>query len=238
MGRDQLDRLAAELREQLEQEHTSLMASIEEMQGLIEAEVDGGVPRPSIADLEAFASQVDVLMRSSGGSDGDRPRSQAEVATGRQRAAVSEEAPPGIPEAAAESVEEAAEPEAAEAALVLLPHSPARAPPRPASALPARPRWADMGSDSDEAREAPSKPVAVSLATSSASAGGAPAQASCSKCLRLLGRAAFSRRAWRQARGLGGGACRGELHTAGGGHGAVCITCSGGSNENSLHRKS
>jgi len=55
LSRDQLDRLASELREQLEQEYTSLLSSIEEVQGLMEAEVIGLELLPPLEELEAFA---------------------------------------------------------------------------------------------------------------------------------------------------------------------------------------
>lgn len=56
LSRDQLDRLAEGLREQLDQEYTSLLACIEEVQALMEAEVAGAGLLPSRAELEAFVT--------------------------------------------------------------------------------------------------------------------------------------------------------------------------------------
>lgn len=61
---EQLDRLAAELREQLDQEYTSLLSSIEEVQGLMEAEVNDVELLPPLEVLEAFALSAEAARRS------------------------------------------------------------------------------------------------------------------------------------------------------------------------------
>jgi len=58
----ELKKLAVELTEQLDQEYTALMASIEEIQALMEAEVAGDARLPSVEDLEGFARQIDVAL--------------------------------------------------------------------------------------------------------------------------------------------------------------------------------
>jgi len=84
----------------------------------------------------------------------------------------------------------------------------------------ARPRWVDL-SDEEERSGTPT------LAAQKAHAGGssrivtAAARAMCSECREELGKESFSRRAWRQARGLGGaGLASGPLESA------VCRDCS------------
>lgn len=62
MERNQLDQLAADLKEQLDQEHTSLMSSIEEVQALMEAEVAGVSSLPPRGDLEAFVAAADAAL--------------------------------------------------------------------------------------------------------------------------------------------------------------------------------
>lgn len=57
LSREQLERLANVLREQLDQEHTSLLASIDEVQALLEAEVR--LPR---AELDAFVAAADEAL--------------------------------------------------------------------------------------------------------------------------------------------------------------------------------
>lgn len=182
MGREQLDRLAAALGEQLDQEHTALMASIEEVQGLMEAEVSGAAAPPSRAELEAFAAEVEGVLR---------------------REAAAEEQPGPVPAA------------------------------RAAAAAPRARRWADFSDDSEV--EAPASPIAAwpagvarpaadaapvagSAADGGAAAGAAAALVACARCGRLQGRASFSRRAWRRARGLGGREEPSE--------GAECLGCS------------
>mmetsp|Transcript_94493 Transcript_94493/g.147722 ORF Transcript_94493/g.147722 Transcript_94493/m.147722 type:complete len:468 (-) Transcript_94493:68-1471(-) len=63
LSRDQLDRLAAELVEQLDQEYTSLLSSIEEVQQLMEAEVAGVSLLPSLDDLDAFVVNADAALK-------------------------------------------------------------------------------------------------------------------------------------------------------------------------------
>mmetsp|Transcript_68837 Transcript_68837/g.224257 ORF Transcript_68837/g.224257 Transcript_68837/m.224257 type:complete len:535 (+) Transcript_68837:150-1754(+) len=58
MNRRQLEELAVSMRGQLDEEYTSLMASIEEVQALMEAEVSGTGLLPSRAELEAFCSSA------------------------------------------------------------------------------------------------------------------------------------------------------------------------------------
>mmetsp|Transcript_33137 Transcript_33137/g.84289 ORF Transcript_33137/g.84289 Transcript_33137/m.84289 type:complete len:536 (+) Transcript_33137:117-1724(+) len=58
MSRRQLEELAVSMRGQLDEEYTSLMASIEEVQALMEAEVSGTGLLPSRAELEAFCSSA------------------------------------------------------------------------------------------------------------------------------------------------------------------------------------
>jgi len=63
LSREQLDSLVAALREQLDQEYTSLLASIEEVQGLMEAEVADAGLLPSRLELEAFSVEADEALR-------------------------------------------------------------------------------------------------------------------------------------------------------------------------------
>jgi hypothetical protein len=56
--------LAAELQEQLDQEYTSLLSSIDEVQGLMEAEVAGVELLPPLEELEAFAIAAEAALRS------------------------------------------------------------------------------------------------------------------------------------------------------------------------------
>merc|ERR1719313_1556688 len=66
LGREQLDQLAAELRDQLDQEYTSLMSSIDEVQALMEAEVAGVELLPPLEELEAFARKAEAVVASLG----------------------------------------------------------------------------------------------------------------------------------------------------------------------------
>mmetsp|Transcript_47586 Transcript_47586/g.111279 ORF Transcript_47586/g.111279 Transcript_47586/m.111279 type:complete len:443 (+) Transcript_47586:93-1421(+) len=61
-NREQLGRLANELSEQMDQEYTALMASIDEIQALMEAEVAGDARLPSVEDLQEFAKKVEEAM--------------------------------------------------------------------------------------------------------------------------------------------------------------------------------
>ncbi|CAE7380437.1 unnamed protein product [Symbiodinium natans] len=60
---EQLGRLAGDLSEQMDQEYTALMASIDEIQALMEAEVAGDARLPSIEELEAFTERIEVAIR-------------------------------------------------------------------------------------------------------------------------------------------------------------------------------
>ncbi|CAK0791058.1 unnamed protein product [Prorocentrum cordatum] len=150
------------------------MASIEEARGApARREVSGAAAPPSRAELEAFAANVEAVLR--------------------------REEPPRPPAPAA------------------------RAAPPAAAAAPRARRWADFSDDSEV--EAPAPAVAAAArpasfarpaADAAADAGGAAdgstaagakaaaALVACARCGKLLGRASFSRRAWRRARGLGG----------------------------------
>jgi len=64
LSRDQLQGLATQLREQLDQEHTSLLTSIDEVQGLMEAEVAGVELLPPLEELEAFAVAAEAALQS------------------------------------------------------------------------------------------------------------------------------------------------------------------------------
>lgn len=66
MAGEQLDHLATELQEQLDQEHTSLLASIEEVQGLMEAEVAAPCTLPPLRDLSSFVADVEQIRGSRG----------------------------------------------------------------------------------------------------------------------------------------------------------------------------
>lgn len=156
LGCEQLDALAAQLVDQLEQEFTSLVSSIEEVQALMEAEVAELRRPPPLAELEAFCAEADAAL------------------------------------------------------------------------TPARRRWADFSSESSEvdagscasdftACEARGEACGIG---SEALSSRLPARAPCARCGALLGRPAFSRRAWRQARGLGS-ATRDSGNTPS----AACLAC-------------
>mmetsp|Transcript_4216 Transcript_4216/g.7698 ORF Transcript_4216/g.7698 Transcript_4216/m.7698 type:complete len:354 (+) Transcript_4216:47-1108(+) len=63
LSHEQLDELAVELCEQLDQEYTSLLTSIEEVQNLMEAEVAGVELLPSLDDLEVFTVAAEAVLR-------------------------------------------------------------------------------------------------------------------------------------------------------------------------------
>lgn len=87
----QLDALAAELREELDQEHTALLASIDEVHGLIEAEVAGVSSLPSRMELEAFTARADQILqelrqREESRAAGDERRRQGQLEPLREAA--------------------------------------------------------------------------------------------------------------------------------------------------------
>lgn len=191
-----LDRLAADLREQLDQEFTSLLSSIEEVQALMEAEVAGVGQLPSVADLQAFTAQVDRLL------------AEAVVAEGPGKSSPSS--------SSSSSCKLAAEPSSTELEVMEM-ECPARnredAPEEPCVQEelaaenevlswvlpgPSRPRWADLVSDPEDELEEEEK----DLQGSSRRRHPGPSVARCGRCRRELPRSSFSRRGWRQARGL------------------------------------
>lgn len=224
-SRGQLDKLAEELREQLDQEYTSLMASIEEVQALMEAEVAGDAQLPSLEELKAFVAEVDHALE--GLQTGHRQDKQLEPL--RTLEVVHEEPRVAL-------VEQQRQPEPLEERLELMPEmqiegnklevavaeqsmleqieqleqlEEAQHVLRSSSQAPAqRPRWADICSDSEEAGALGSDADCSSYlwparAPEAGQSSARAAMAQCSRCHRLLPRAAFSRRAWRQVRGLG-----------------------------------
>lgn len=273
MSNRQLDDLAAQLREQLDQEYTSLITSIEEVQALMEAEVTGSGPLPSRTDLETFMLAADAKLNESTNRTQDEdpvlhtleadPSESLDQLNESSRIAASheDELEPAALDAERDNVATAYD--ATDFALHVTPAltrdvrcsdglqetcvssvwipiltSCMEESQRDSSS--ARPRWADFTSDSDHelvqqdvaaySSERPPTTVArtrwadmslecenddisestlqifkaaADLQTSSAHG---PAMIICSKCVRQLGRAAFSRRAWRQARGLGASA--------------------------------
>lgn len=156
LGCEQLDALGAQLVDQLEQEFTSLVSSIEEVQALMEAEVAELRRPPPVAELEAFCAAADAAL------------------------------------------------------------------------TPARRRWADFSSESSEIDTGSCVSDFTAYETRDGACGigsealspTRPARALCASCGALLGRSAFSRRAWRQARGQGS-ATRGTGSTPQ----AVCLGC-------------
>lgn len=181
----ELKKLAIELTEQLDQEYTALMASIEEIQVLMEAELAGDARLPSVEDLEEFAKQINVAL-----STLEAPMaapSDASDAITAAVTAVDAVRPQEVPKASLEAVLEISD--------VFQETPPEVCPPLvapvPAVLVPLaerqwRPRWADLASDSDSE---PRKEAA--------------AEAPCARCQRSLTRSSFSRRAWRQVRGKG-----------------------------------
>eukprot|EP00913_Durusdinium_trenchii_P027256 g25571.t1 len=205
----ELQKLAVELKEQLDQEYTALMASIEEIQALMEAEVAGDARLPSVEELEGFVARRPV-------KKGTEPIDRA-LATWPSSAPPIDPAPEhrapsaGAGCAGAEVVEPKGGSDRSsaceidlwlDAALEIGEIYPLQTPPAPSVAVLVpeacrreRPRWADLNSDSDDAA-APAA-CAASLTLS------APAVAECARCQRLLTKSSFSRRSWRQVRGKG-----------------------------------
>lgn len=185
----ELKKLAIELTEQLDQEYTALMASIEEIQVLMEAELAGDARLPSVEDLEEFAKQINVALSTleapmAAPSDASDAVTAAGTAAGT---AVDAVRPQEVPKASLEAVLEISD-----VFQETLPEvCPPLVAPVPAVLVPLaerqwRPRWADLASDSDSE---PRKEAA--------------AEAPCARCQRSLTRSSFSRRAWRQVRGKG-----------------------------------
>jgi hypothetical protein len=203
-----------ELRDQLDLEYTSLITSIEEVQALMEAEVASVWTPPSKADLEAFTEEVDKVLclqpivdeRSSG--DGCvEPSAPASVLGASTQ-----------PEIVAVGSDGGAETVAGIVPPVV------RGPTSPTSVI-ARPRWADIASDSEEAdciESCTTQPTPVEREGYDKAA--FKATTLCSKCNKYLGRHDFSRRAWRQARGLGNNERRQPRTEA---NGSVCLQCTG-----------
>lgn len=260
--RQQLDALAAELREQLDQEYTSLLASIEEVQCLMEAEVAGVSSLPSRAELEAFSAAAAAVLAEHGtaavqatSDAGGGPPAPPEHGAAEVAAAVAAVHEQGcvdplvnenrncnpedadvlvFPARATRAVGEA-DPE--ESGITAADMVAMAAPARPAKPAPRR-RWADSFSDSEEAPLMPGAPAPLGSdpdrcaagdigAMAATTVGGctsaplAAARAKCSSCGTLLSRTGFSRRAWREARGLGrGGQGRREPGRA------ACLACS------------
>jgi hypothetical protein len=259
LSRDQLDRLAAELIEQLDQENTSLLSSIEEVQALMEAEVAGASLLPSIEELEAFARDADAALRYLEGlrstidtesKDLDETRREHIDATGSPSLVHEDRYPLRVDsescseEKNRETIEEEGfsrrELPASEESLAHRCHcevessvatqsgmgawqSEVKSQMPPSRKVESRPRWADLSDDDDETFDismfvAPTPPAGGAMRERG---GTLPARAMCSKCRHELGKDSFSRRAWRQARGLGGASL-----TAGTREGAVCRACS------------
>lgn len=63
MAHGQLDRLAAALQGSLDEECTALLAAIEEVQSLMEAELQGRIGEPTQAELEAFVVAADAALK-------------------------------------------------------------------------------------------------------------------------------------------------------------------------------
>mmetsp|Transcript_2476 Transcript_2476/g.6189 ORF Transcript_2476/g.6189 Transcript_2476/m.6189 type:complete len:385 (-) Transcript_2476:16-1170(-) len=201
LSMEQLDQLAAELREQLDQEFTSLLASIEEVQGLMEAEVVGVGLLPSKTDLDVFLRAAEAACC--------LPEEPAKRSTKAVMPAI---------EADAECKASSSRPVGSE------------------SAATAKPRWADL-SDSEEHEnlvEVGGRKDASPAAKAVGERGPPqPILSRCSQCLKLGGRSAFSRRAWRRAREAMLPATSEPSKaqvvpaTAGDYPGAICLDCSG-----------
>ncbi|CAK9025299.1 Hypothetical protein SCF082_LOCUS17020 [Durusdinium trenchii] len=196
----ELQKLAVELKEQLDQEYTALMASIEEIQALMEAEVAGDARLPSVEELEGFVARIDRALAtwpSSAPPIDPAPEHRAPSAGAGCAGAEVVEPKGGSDRSSACEIDLWLD-----AALEIGEIYPLQTPPAPSVAVLVpeacrreRPRWADLNSDSDDAA-APAA-CAASLTLS------APAVAECARCQRLLTKSSFSRRSWRQVRGKG-----------------------------------
>lgn len=272
MNSEQLNKLATELRDQLDQEHTSLMASIEEVQNLMEAEVADVGLLPSLVELEAFICQAKLgLSRMSVKSSPSSPSSISRkdsggrcffARKGRAEEKVNHDSMKHRQEGKDEEEDKHEEPEqqenetqtelldletpddlastdanhnlgcqsevqnTGESCFPLETHDAGsghvQAEAQPEASIWCMPastvknqgqRWADMASES----EGESSPRAGPSSGTSAPRAGAE----CGRCHCLLGRESFSRRAWRQARGLGSEGLRAPS-------GASCLSCSQG----------
>jgi len=187
LNNEQLDRLAKELREQLDQEYTSLVTSIDEVQALMEAEVVRTGHLPSDADLQQFIVDADAVLghRRESAVEHNSAASIVDYFSGADAAS-----PAHLPNDHAGHDQQDAESDdfnrtdSPQSGLHSL----------TPEALVRRPRWADF-SDSDE--QAPCGEGSADGATPMRSRG---ARAVCHQCGELRERAAFSRRAWRQVR--------------------------------------
>jgi hypothetical protein len=273
LSRDQLDRLAAELQEQLDQEYTALLSSIEEVQGLMEAEVAGVELLPPLDELESFALVAEAALRNLEHHSFDTkdlitckgveaikmPALKISIATDLDDNRIqSELCSPYSPcspaschslveqdDADEAALEEAPIHEALEMEMSPICEFISTDDPFPVSSSSrcspivsrvaagqngSRPRWADL-SDDDAEIEATSalQPLKRQLSEqrlpgmqSSSACGQEPARARCGRCMQLLAKDSFSRRAWRQARGLGGAGAMGAAEKLS----ALCRSCS------------
>jgi len=224
MSRRQLEELAARLRVQIDEEHTSLIASIDEVQALMEAEVAGAGLLPSRTEMESFCTAVAAALtpevlpscRTPNGKAGPveclaEPSLVLAPAVGQAPAPAPVVAKSAVPAPLPEISATFAPTTAPDTEAPLL--SPAASAKLAPSAT-LRPRWADFASDSDEEVLAPCDPGPAAEGVPGGRGGGnAPARAACAACKQHLGRSAFSRRAWREAR-------RGGEATS------VCLACS------------
>lgn len=193
MSREQLDVLSAGLKEQLDQEYTSLMASIEEVQGLMEAAVVGAELLPCWDDLAAFREEMDRWsQRTAIGAIPELPK--ADVA--EDRILQLESVCSGGTRLSQDDFGSA----------------------EPTQSAPSRQRWADFAADSDDEVLKATRSAAESIRILRDSC--SSAFALCCKCEQMLGRKEFSRRMWRQARGLDPNGCKRPTE-------AVCTSCTG-----------
>lgn len=202
----ELKKLAIELTEQLDQEYTALMASIEEIQVLMEAEVAGDARLPSVEDLEDFTQQINVALST---LEAARPP-QASIAEAADAATVEFVRPQEVSMASVRPTVSKPAPAPAAQLEALLEISdvfqetekPEVCPPTavasvlvPLAERQWRPRWADLADDEVDLPQRPLIPPAPVIQE--------PAVAPCARCQRSLTRSSFSRRAWRQVRGKG-----------------------------------
>jgi len=200
----ELKKLAVELTEQLDQEYTALMASIEEIQALMEAEVAGDARLPSVEDLEGFARQIDVALLNleAEKAEASVPAVECvesvEVKVETAKKAKDLEAVLEISDVFPMDAPVDLEPEFSQ---VLVPERTRRS----------RPRWADLNSDSENEPIEIMKVEAWRLPHADATDA---AVACCARCERFLRKSSFSRRAWREVRGKGSVGERKERHNA------------------------
>lgn len=203
MAGEQLDHLASELREQLDEEHTSLLASIEEVQGLMEAEVAAPCTLPSLHDLSSFVEDV------------ERNRGHVHAADAADAADAPNAA--DVPDAADAAA-------AADAPAMPFQHAEE---PRPRWADLSDSDTEDVANP----RASGTKAAGSSHCSTFVQSGDAclalescdALRAPCQECGELLVRSAFSRRAWRRARSvivMGDCADSNEAETG------TCLACS------------